>query len=794
MNKKVSKTLLSTVLIGLVLSQQAVEACSAFIIGKGLTKDGSFLYGRTEDYPYPHEDGTQEHTHNKNFFVNPAKDYKEGDVLLDKSTGTVYPHLKHEYKYTVVADDSRDSNEGIFSEHGFNEHGVSMTATVTATPRSEVVGGKAPKVAADGRVLEGPENEVEYPAIDPLVKEGVTEAIVTDLILPRVKTAREAAQLLAKEIDEKGSAEGNIIVFADKNELWYMEIYSGHEYVAFKYPDDKYSVFPNTYFLGKVNINDKETIIASKGIIETAKKAGVFVGDESKGEIDLAATYAPPLERGDRSRVYAGIKLLNPSSKVTFQDKRYEFLQDSPRRDFTVIDGLNVQRNRFETLNGELVPDDQVPGYDTKKDPYRKPASKTDPNYGKYAYAPGNENVIDPHVYQINQKLPQSLGGVMWLSLGRSRNTPYVPYFGSIKDTFEAYKVRGNKYDANSWYWVATNIDTMVMDHPELFGKTIRSNWEKMEALLIDYQNKLIDEYTGKSDDYVKEHADEYTKNSIEVAKAVFQLMKDVEAKMEKAVKTKTPLASPFIDVSSLKAVLERLKPTTTPASPATPVQKQGFDGKNYYNKEGQKIIDKWVYDVTYQSWFFIDAKGEYVENQWVGDYYLKSGGYMAKSEWIQDEKSNTWYYVDSEGKYLNSTWVLVKGEWFYLDGRGAMRENQWVGDYYLKSGGYMAKSEWIQDEKSNTWYYVNSEGKYLSNTWEKVNNEWYYFNGTGKMLTGWVFLNGKWYYLEKSGAMKENQWFEVNGKWYYVDKSGELLVNTITPDGYYVNGNGEWV
>ena len=382
MNKKVSKTLLSTVLIGLVLSQQAVEACSAFIIGKGLTKDGSFLYGRTEDYPYPHEDGTQEHTHNKNFFVNPAKDYKEGDVLLDKSNGTVYPHLKHEYKYTVVADDSRDTDAGIFSEHGFNEHGVSMTATVTATPRSEVVGGKAPKVAADGRVLEGPENEVEYPAIDPLVKAGVTEAIVTDLILPRVKTAKEAAQLLAKEIDEKGSAEGNIIVFADKNELWYMEIYSGHEYVAFKYPDDKYSVFPNTYFLGKVNINDKETIIASKGIIETAKKAGVFVGDESKGEIDLAATYAPPLENGDRSRVYAGIKLLNPSSNVTYQDRRYEFLQDSPRRDFTVIDGLNVQRNRFETLNGELVPDDQVPGYDTKKDYKRKLADPSDPNYG----------------------------------------------------------------------------------------------------------------------------------------------------------------------------------------------------------------------------------------------------------------------------------------------------------------------------------------------------------------------------------------------------------------------------
>ena len=756
MNKKVSKTLLSTVLIGLVLSQQAVEACSAFIIGKGLTKDGSFLYGRTEDYPSYHPDGTQQHTHNKNFFVNPAKDYKKGEVLLDRTNGTEYPHLSHEYKYTVVADDSRDTDAGIFSEHGFNEHGVSMTATVTATPRNEVVGGKAPKIAADGRPLEGPENEIDYPAIDPLVETGVSEAIVTDLILPRVKTAKEAVQLLAKEIDEKGSTEGNIIVFADENELWYVEIYSGHQYVAFKYPDDKYSVFPNTYFLGKVNINDKETIIASKGIIETAKKAGVFVGDESKGEIDLAATYAPPLENGDRSRVYAGIKLLNPSSNVTYQDKRYEFLQDSPRKDFTVIDGLNVQRNRFETLNGELVPDDQVPGYDTKKDFYRKQADPTDPNYGKYAYAPGNENVIDPHVYQINQKLPQSLGGVMWLSLGRSRNTPYVPYFGSIKDTFEAYKVRGNKYDANSWYWVATNIDTMVMDHPELFGKSIRSNWEKMEALLMDYQNQLIDEYTGKSDDYVKEHADEYTAKSIAVAKSVFQLMKDVEAKMEKAVKTKTPLASSFIDVTPLKEVLDRLQPAETTTAAATtntntyvasnnqsstssnttqttPVQKKGFDGKHYMNEEGQKVSNQWVYNVTYQSWFFIDSNGEYVENQWVGDYYVKPGGYMAKSEWIHDQKSNTWYFV-------------------------------------------------------------NSEGKYLRNTWEKIGNKWYYYNGSGKMESDWIFLNGKWFYLEESGAMKENQWFEVNGKWYYVDASGELLVNTKTPDGYYVNENGEWV
>ena len=59
--------------------------------------------------------------------------------------------------------------------------------------------------------------------------------------------------------------------------------------------------------------------------------------------------------------------------------------------------------------------------------------------------------------------------------------------------------------------------------------------------------------------------------------------MKDVESKMEKAVETKTPLASPFIDVTPLKEVLDRLQPTapqpaepteTTTVAPATPIIK----------------------------------------------------------------------------------------------------------------------------------------------------------------------------------------------------------------------------
>ena len=87
-----------------------------------------------------------------------------------------------------------------------------------------------------------------------------------DVVLPRVKSAREGVEFLVKVIEEKGSAEGNVVVFADQNETWYMEILSGHQYVAVKVPEDKYAVFANTYYLGHVDLNDKENVIASKDV------------------------------------------------------------------------------------------------------------------------------------------------------------------------------------------------------------------------------------------------------------------------------------------------------------------------------------------------------------------------------------------------------------------------------------------------------------------------------------------------------------------------------------------------
>ena len=496
--KKILLRLMFLAMLVALLPVHVAQACSAFIVGKDLTADGSTLFGRTEDYPYAPDGGR----HNQNYVVVPAKTYKDGDKIEDESNGFTYPHLANEMKYTAVYDSDRDNgSNGNFAAHGFNELGVAMTATVSATPNDKVL------------------------KEDPLVKDGLPEASLVDLALPRAKTAREVIETVAKVLDEKGSAEGNIIVAADKNELWYMEILSGHQYVAIKFPTNKYAVFANTYYLGHVDLNDKENVIASKDVEEVAKKADNYKTDKD-GNFLIAKSYGPDkyMER-NRSRTYAGIKWMDPQAKVNYDDEAFDLLREptDPNKKYTVHDVIAEQRNRFEHL----------PEY--KADDLVEVGKKIDGNV--YKYALGNENVIDAHVYQIKPNLPNAFGGVMWLGLAQSRNTPYVPFYGNVEDTYEAFKNRSTKYDGKSWYWTVWHIDQMVMKYPEIFGNSIQEKWKEKEAEWDKEQTERDAKYANYTDEQAKAAGPEVTKEALERSEKIFKEIKAVEAEMEEKIK-----------------------------------------------------------------------------------------------------------------------------------------------------------------------------------------------------------------------------------------------------------------
>ncbi|HEU3780666.1 Ltp family lipoprotein [Streptococcus pneumoniae] len=185
----------------------------------------------------------------------------------------------------------------------------------------------------------------------------------------------------------------------------------------------------------------------------------------------------------------------------------------------------------------------------------------------------------------------------------------------------------------------------------------------------------------------------------------------------------------------AIKKLTDKKSTTATPKPDEkpkpTPTVQSGWVGSSYY-QDGKKVISKWIFDKKYNSYFYLDASGNYVQNAWVGNYYLKSGGYMAKGEWVYDTNYGSYYYLTSEGSYARNTWS---------------------GNYYLKSNGKMAKGEWVYDATYQAWYYLTSDGSYAYSTWQGN----YYLKSDGKMAVNeWV--DGGRYYVGADGVWKEGQ------------------------------------
>lgn len=57
-----------------------------------------------------------------------------------------------------------------------------------------------------------------------------------------------------------------------------------------------------------------------------------------------------------------------------------------------------------------------------------------------------------------------------------------------------------------------------------------------------------------------------------------------------------------------------------------------------------------------------------------------------------------------------------------------------------------------------------------------------------------WKQENSTWKYQNDDGSYVTNNWQWIDGKSYCFDSNGNMYANTTTPDGYTVNGDGQWV
>ena len=106
----------------------------------------------------------------------------------------------------------------------------------------------------------------------------------------------------------------------------------------------------------------------------------------------------------------------------------------------------------------------------------------------------------------------------------------------------------------------------------------------------------------------------------------------------------------------------------------------------------------------------------------------------------------------------------------------------------------------WVSPS-SNVWMYEQDDGTFLKNSWyqDPADGNRYYLNAEGVMLFGWHLIDGIWYFFNTShdgtyGSSFKDGWYWVDGYCYYFDGEGKMAAGCVTPDGYTVNANGQWV
>lgn len=418
------------------------SACTTLLIGRKAAHNRSIMICRSEDHFGP---------------LNPKRfEYIKGDrvpnrLYHDNGVDLDYPLPEDAAGYTRMVDaDAAETKNGDYGEAGINSYGVAMSATES--------------LYGNPRVL----------AYDPLVKNGVSESALLDVVLPFIKTAREGVLRVGDLIARYGSAEGNGIAFADENELWYMEIPCGHHWVAVKIPDDSYAVAPNHVVIERVNLQDHDHIMCSEGLEDFVNRHQL--NREKKFNFrKIFGTYSDLDQIYNCPRAWYMHKILSGETKKDPCSPDHPFIK-KPRYPITEEDIIRTMSSHYEGTVYDPLGSEENGGNRTRFRPIS--LSRT-----------AHTHILqlrDPHAYPIATRALQ------WISLGTAAYNPFVPFFTHISDTPAAYRDTPAVASLDSAYWIAKFFGYYAEHHRRDFDRETRALLDKLFSTALT----RIDEIT----------------------------------------------------------------------------------------------------------------------------------------------------------------------------------------------------------------------------------------------------------------------------------------------------------
>ena len=442
-------------IVAMMMCMSSAMACTTIYVGSELTADGSTMFARSEDIS---------NSYNKVFYVSPAGLYKAGEEYVG-CYGFVYTWEKDSYSFTTFADDNflgicpdcgGEHAHNPYGAGGTNEMGVSISATET--------------IGCSDALYEA----------DPYVDTGIEEAEIVTVVLSQAATAKEAVELLLGIYDTYGCCGGSGLIIADNNETWYIENTTGTQYIALKMTESMVMAQPNMSIIGLIDLDDTENVIASAGIIETAKAAGTYVGDVAANTIDSVASYNADL--GANGRMVDALKYFNAATAT----------EEPDAADYTIsnvdAEGNIVPMYTNITLDHAYEIADVVGYYDI----------------GSIGY---NRN-LETHIFQTYAEDGMK-DTAMWVAMDNASLSPFVPFYPMLTaDTYAGYQVgtaeaaftEEEPVDADVYYATTKNVWTEEGRVAVDGYVALPANWAESYYWAFDALSNLY-EFGGLSDE-----------------------------------------------------------------------------------------------------------------------------------------------------------------------------------------------------------------------------------------------------------------------------------------------------
>ena len=428
MRKLLSLFLFLSALIPLSAQEYVGQSCTSIMVGRKASADGSVITSHTCDGGY--------------------RTWAQMEPAADHGPGTMHPVLRGTMNTRFRGDTTGVKLMGEIPEAA-HTYAYLNTAYPCLNEKQLAIG------------------ETTFSGPDTLVNPAgwFTIEELERIALQRCDNARDAIRLMGALAEEYGYGdEGECLTVADKNEVWQFEIVGigkeriGAAWVAQRIPDDHVAVSANVPRIGKINRGSKD-MMASANVEQVALDNGLWDG---KGTFIFWKAFNADYAKGRNfhDREWFILNHFAPSLGLTYDMDELPF-SVKPEHPVDVREVMALYRETYEgtdfdmTRNVKLArPARQDQPADTIVSPVANPWLTTTMRNTLNTIAPGTIEFrrtvavawcAYSHVTQLRAWLPDSVGGICWLSVDNPGQSPRIPVFCGTTALPKAYETCGQK-------------------------------------------------------------------------------------------------------------------------------------------------------------------------------------------------------------------------------------------------------------------------------------------------------------------------------------------------------------